>query len=210
MMFTVDLALDPLPVWIARAGIATLLAQAALAKVGDLALFEQHLAAYHVPLRWIAALARVLPLAEAAAAVLLLTPWRAIGALLAVTLLLVYAGAMGWHRARGHSLDCGCGGEPLEVSWPLVARNLLLAGLAVLAGATVGERTMGLADFGVVAGSVLLGSLLVAALHQVLRHRERALAAARPRSGTPGAAGLLESPGGRRRVRRPGALFRRT
>ena len=41
--------LDPLPLWIAAALTATLLAHAALAKFSDLALFEQHLAAYRMP-----------------------------------------------------------------------------------------------------------------------------------------------------------------
>jgi uncharacterized membrane protein YphA (DoxX/SURF4 family) len=173
-MLIADLALDPLPVWIARAGIATLFAQAALTKLADPALFEQHLAAYRVPLRVTAVTARAVPLVEAAAAALLLTPWRSAGALLAIALLLVYGAAMAWHHARGRVLDCGCGGEPLDVSWALVARNAVLAALAALAGAPVGERVMALADFGVVAGSVLLGCLLYAALHQVLRHRGRA------------------------------------
>lgn len=175
-----DLALDPLPVWIARACIATLFAQAALAKLGDLALFEQHLGAYRVPPRRVVPLARLLPGLEALAAALLLTPWRAGGAALAVVLLLAYGAAMAWHRARGHALDCGCGGEPLEVSWPLVARNGVLAVLAAAAGAPLVERPMSLGDFMVVVASVLLGTLLYAALHQVLRHRARASAVAHP------------------------------
>lgn len=174
MIALADLALDPLPVWIARAGVATLFAQAALAKANDLALFEQHLAAYRVPLRLSTLLAHVLPAVEALAAALLLTPWHDVGAAIAVALLLVYGGAMAWHHAHGRVLDCGCGGEPLDVSWALVARNAVLAALAALAAAPAGERVMGLADFGVVAASVLLGCLLYAALHQVLRHRGRA------------------------------------
>ena len=38
---------------------------------------------------------------------------------------------MAWHRAHGSRLDCGCGGEPLPVSWVLVARNGVLAALAL-------------------------------------------------------------------------------
>jgi len=166
-MFT----LDPLVVWIALACTATLLAHAALSKLADRSLFEQHLAAYGVPLPLTAALAWALPLAEALAALLLLTPWRAAGTALAAALLLLYAGAMAWHRRLGHALDCGCGGEPLPLSWALVARNLALAALAAAAAAPMAPRALGLGDFGVIAAALLLATLLHAALHQILRHR---------------------------------------
>ena len=166
-------ALDPLLVWIARAGLATLLAQAALAKLADRSLFEQHLAAYGVPDRLLAATAIALPAAEALAAGLLLTPWRGVGAALAAALLLLYAGVMAWHRSRGHALDCGCGGEPLPLSWALVVRNAGLAVLALLAGAPVAPRPLSLADFLVIAAALVLATLLHAALHQMLRHHAR-------------------------------------
>ena len=167
------MALDPLLAWIAAACIATLLAHAALAKLADRTLFQQHLAAYGVPAVLLPLLGVLLPLAEAAAALALLTPWRAGGALLAAALLLLYAGAMAWHRARGRRLDCGCGGEPLPLSWALVLRNLALAALALAAGAPVHARALSLGDFAVIAGALLLATLLHAALHQTLRHRAR-------------------------------------
>ena len=162
--------LDPLLVWIAAAGLAVLLAHAALTKLADRPLFEQHLAAYCVPLGLTPLLAWALPLAEATLALALLSPARGAGASGAAALLLLYAGAMAWHRAQGRALDCGCGGEPLPLSWALVLRNVLLAGGAAVAAAPMGPRAMALGDFGVVAGAVLLGTLLYAALHQVLRH----------------------------------------
>jgi Methylamine utilisation protein MauE len=165
--------MDPLLTWIAAACIATLLAHAALAKLADRALFEQHLASFGVPMQLLAPLAWLLPLAEAAAAALLLTPWRGAGALLAATLLLLYAGAMARLRAAGRQPDCGCGGEPLPVSWPLVARNLLLAGIALVSAAPMASRALALFDVAVVAAALLLATLLYAALHQVLRHRAR-------------------------------------
>jgi hypothetical protein len=163
--------LDPLPVWIAAALIATLLAHAALAKFADLALFEQHLAAYRMPEALGPFAVRAIPALELGAAALLLSPWRVVGAALAGALLCAYGTAMAWHRLQGHALDCGCGGEPLPVSWPLVARNALLALLALVAAGAMTERAMGLADFAVVAASVVLAALLYAAFHQVLRHR---------------------------------------
>lgn len=167
------MTLDPLLVWIAVACTATLFAHAAIAKLGDRALFEQHLAAYGVPLGLTAALAWLLPLAEGAVALALLTPWRAAGAAGAVALLLLYAGAMAWHRAQGHTLDCGCGGDPLPLSWALVLRNAALAALALAAAAPMAARTLALADFFVIAAALVLGTLLQAALHQMLRHRAR-------------------------------------
>ena len=162
---------DPLLVWIARACIAALFAHAAVAKLADRSLFEQHLAAYGVPHRVRPLLAWLLPVAEAAAALALLTPWRGLGAVSAAALLGLYAAAMAWHRARGRRLDCGCGGEPLPLSWTLVLRNVCLALLAAAAGATMAVRALGLGDFAVIAAALLLAALLHAALHQVLRHR---------------------------------------
>lgn len=166
-------ALDPLASWIARALLTTLFGLAALAKLADLALFEQQLAAYRVPARLIALAARALPALELAAAALLLSPWRGAGAALAFALLAAYGAAMAWHRLHGRELDCGCGGEPLAVSWPLVVRNALLGALALLAAAPTAPRALGLADFGVVAAALLVGALLYAAFHQVLRHAAR-------------------------------------
>jgi hypothetical protein len=163
--------LDPLSLWIAAALTATLLAHAALAKFSDLALFEQHLAAYRLPEALAPLAVRAIPTLELGAAVLLLSPWRAAGAALACALLCVYGAAMAWHRARGHALDCGCGGEPLPVSWPLVARNAGLALVALVATGSVADRPMGWPDFAVVTASVVLAALLYAALNQVLRHQ---------------------------------------
>lgn len=165
--------LDPLLVWIAAALIATLFAHAALAKFGDLDLFEQHLAAYgaaRLPLGLQALLSRLIPSLELLTAVLSLSPARSLGAGLALLLLLSYAALMAWHRLQRHSLDCGCGGAPLPVSWLLVGRNLALALLAWLATGTDSGRALGLADFAVLVGSLVLALPLYAAFNQVLRH----------------------------------------
>lgn len=165
------MALDPLLVWIAVAGCATLFAHAALAKAADRPLFEQHLAAYGVPAPLLAPLALALPTLEALVALGLLTPWRSVAATAAALLLLLYGALMAWHRLRGHALDCGCGGEPLPLSWPLVARNGALALLAAVAAVPMAPRALGRADFLVIAAALVLGTLLYAALHQLLRHR---------------------------------------
>jgi hypothetical protein len=163
--------IDPLLVWIALACTATLFAHAAVTKALDRALFEQHLAAYGVPQALLGAAAIVVPLCEVLVALLLFTPWRAAGAALAVALLVFYAAAMAQALVRGRRLDCGCGGEPLAVSWTLVGRNAALVAVASLTGAAMAPRLMGVGDFLVVAAALLLACLLYAALHQVLRHR---------------------------------------
>lgn len=163
---------DPLPVWIAAAALAALFAHAALAKWADLALFEQQLSVYGVPASTAPALARLLPPLELSTALLLMAgPWRPLGAGLAAALLLLYAGAMGYHRWRGQVLDCGCGGEPLPVSWALVLRNLGLAALAGLAASGLGARPMAGVDMAVVVAATALAALLYAAMNQLLRHR---------------------------------------
>lgn len=166
-------ALDPLAVGLASALLATLFAHAGVSKAADTPLLEQHLAAYGVPIGTLTPVARALIAAELVAAALLLSPWRAVGAALAAALLLAYALAMAWHRLHGRELDCGCGGEPLPVSWLLVLRNLALVALAGVAMAPATLRAMGWSDFAVIAGAVVLGTLLWAALHQVLRHAGR-------------------------------------
>jgi Methylamine utilisation protein MauE len=163
--------IDPLVVWIALACTATLFAHAAVAKAMDLALFEQYLAALGVPHALLGIASRAVPSAEALAALLLFTPWRSAGAALAVTLLLLYGAVMALHVARGRTPDCGCGGEPLPVSWALVARNGAMAAVAAVAAAPMAARAMSAGDFFVVAAALLLATLLYAALHQVLRHR---------------------------------------
>lgn len=168
-----SLALDPLAVWIAAAWLAVLMLHAGLAKAMDRLLFVQHLGAYRVPDAWIWPLSVLLPAAELLCGALLLSPWRGLGAALCAALLLLYALAMAWHRAAGRQLDCGCGGEPLPLSWALVVRNALLALLCWPAAAQPSERVLRWTDQAVVLAAVLLGVLLWAAFHQVLRQWRR-------------------------------------
>jgi hypothetical protein len=167
-MNATTLTLDPLSVWIPAAWLATLLLHAGLVKLLDRSLFTQHLSAYRVPDDLLTPLSWALPAAEVGVALLLLSPWRGLGAVGASLLLVLYASAMAWHRKAGRRLDCGCGGEPLPLSWALVLRNLALCLLCLPASASLMQREMQLADYGVTLGAVLLGSLLWAAFHQVL------------------------------------------
>jgi uncharacterized membrane protein YphA (DoxX/SURF4 family) len=168
-MNATTLTLDPLAAWIATAWLATLLLHAGLVKLLDRSLFMQHLAAYRVPDPLLTPLSGALPLAEVGFGLLLLSPWRVAGAAGAGALLLLYAASMAWHRKAGRRLDCGCGGEPLTLSWALVLRNLALTLLCLPASASLIPRAMQFADYGVTLGALLLGTLLWAAFHQVLR-----------------------------------------
>lgn len=78
--------------------------------------------------------ARVLPVLEIVAGILVLLPATgAAGALLATALLLLFVAAMAINLARGRrEIDCGCflGRQKERIGWRLVARNLLLVALA--------------------------------------------------------------------------------
>ena len=107
---------------------------------------------YHVIMRRYAGAAGsvlVWPLAvsEAAVALALLLPrWSFAGLGFAATLLLFYGGLMASQILRGRAdLQCGCSaaGSPLQVSWALVLRNGVCAGLAVLAMSSQGAMLSG-------------------------------------------------------------------
>lgn len=164
---------DPLVPMIAAGWLAALLLLAAVAKLGDRDLFHQHIAAYRTPEGLQPALVWALPLAEGLAALGLVSPWRAAAAVLAAALLLLYGGAMAWHLAQGRVLDCGCGGAPLPLSGWLVARNALLAAIALAAALPAEPRALGLADYAVATAAVAVGALLYAAFNQVLRQQPR-------------------------------------
>lgn len=167
-----EMRVPPFLVLCLSGALLWLFAHAALTKLTDRAVFAHQLAGYGLagPVR--EALVWGVPGAEILVAALLVGPWRQAGALGACALLLVYAGAMGWQRAQGHRVDCGCGGSrSLPVSWALVMRNLLLAagaGTLLLPASPVEWR---LVDNLLAVLAVLLSGVLYAAMHQVFRGR---------------------------------------
>jgi uncharacterized membrane protein YphA (DoxX/SURF4 family) len=85
--------------------------------------------------------ALVLPWIELLVGVLLvLGAWRREAALVAVVLLVVFLGAIGWNLARGHAIDCGCfdvrsaGKTPGELLTDMKRVMLRDVGLLLLAG----------------------------------------------------------------------------
>ena len=98
-------------------------------------------------------------------------------ALASAVLLATYALAMTINLVRGRIyIECGCGfgtstGEEQALSSSLVARNILLIGLALLPLAPTTGRDLGTTDFLVVVGSVLTAILLYAGSGQLIRNR---------------------------------------
>lgn len=84
------------------------------------------------------------PSGSVSALLVVLLPWweLTLGSMLAVGVLLVpaaacaaltfgvFAAAVGWHVARGHRFECGCGTTG-EIGWALAGRDLVLAVLTV-------------------------------------------------------------------------------
>jgi putative oxidoreductase len=115
---------------------------AALPKLADPPGFAQALYAYRLlPQPFLAPLALALPWLEAGLALALLAGlWRRSASLLALLLLLVFAGALSLNLARGNPVDCGCFGasgaarsaaERLADMRLALARDALLALLAL-------------------------------------------------------------------------------
>ncbi|WP_225766131.1 MauE/DoxX family redox-associated membrane protein [Inquilinus sp. Marseille-Q2685] len=122
----------------AIAFIALLFARAAIHKVFDFTAFTGFVADYRlVPEAMARPLAAVVAAAEVAVVLALIVPGgQAAGAGLAAALLLAYAAGMAVNLRRGRDrIECGCGGTPQPLGWPLAGRNLVLAAIAGAAAA---------------------------------------------------------------------------
>jgi uncharacterized membrane protein YphA (DoxX/SURF4 family) len=122
-----------------RFALAAVFLGAGLAKLVRPAEFAGAVDAYRlVPAALVRPLATWLPRLEVAAAALLaLGVASRPAALAALALLLGFAAAIAVNLLRGRTIDCGCLGTaaPRRIGWPLVARNLVLAGMALLVAA---------------------------------------------------------------------------
>lgn len=120
----------------ASVGVGLLFLIAGVAQWRHRALLPGVIANYRLlPRQLVAPAATALPLAEMATGVALLIGLHPLAVLVAMALLLIFAGAMAINimRGRGH-IDCGCGHGALRhpIGWPLVARNIALAALLAL------------------------------------------------------------------------------
>lgn len=165
--------LDPGAGYVLVIALALLFAQAAWHKWRALAQFGAVLGAYRLfPAPLLAPLRLLVPACETAIALLLLPgATRAAAAAAGAALLLAYAGAMAVNLRRGRrDLDCGCAGpaERRPIAAWMAWRNVLLAGLLVLAGQPLAQRPLGATDLLTVAGGVLVLALLYATLDRLL------------------------------------------
>lgn len=167
-MLATPLFVDPVIARACGAAVALILLLGAIDKLRDREMFEAIVENYRVLPAGPASLwfARMLPLVEIAAAGLLLWPaMRAIGAAVAIGLLAVFCLAIGFNLLRGRrDVDCGCGGASgrQTLSWWLVARNAVLAAIALLGAGDGLVRDMAWLDaFTAVAGTLALLALYV-------------------------------------------------
>lgn len=116
------------------AGLVFLLA--AVAKLRHRQLLPGVIANYRLlPDALVTPAAILLPVAELAIGVALLAGSRPLAPVAAIALLLVFAGAIAVNIRRGRTqIDCGCGHDGLRqgLHWPLVVRNVVLAGALAL------------------------------------------------------------------------------
>lgn len=106
---------------------------------------------------------------------LLLPQWRATGLAAAAGLLLVYAGLMARQVLRGESgMQCGCAGpdSQLGVSWALVIRNGICAGLALLAMSSGGATAAGWAGVGLSLFVAVFAALVYATSEQLISNAQ--------------------------------------
>ena len=157
-------------------GFALLLLWAAAGKARDLAGFRAVLADYRiVPVPLLAIGAVVVPFVEAAIGALwLVAPWSSSAMMWACgttsLLMLVYGGAVAANLVRGRSwIDCGCGGLE-SVSWPMVARNAVLAALAASPLAIMEAPPPGPLDFAMSLPLLGLAALVYHAGNALIRN----------------------------------------
>jgi thiol-disulfide isomerase/thioredoxin len=120
----------------ARVGLAIVFAIAGAAKLADREGTKNAVVAFGAPERLAAPLALLLPLAELSVAGLLLPAATALyGAIGALVLLAVFSIAIAVSLARGRAPDCHCFGQlhSAPASWKTLARNGVLAAIAVVA-----------------------------------------------------------------------------
>jgi hypothetical protein len=177
-----ELALDPVPHWIVRGGLALLLAWSAVHKLRDVAAFRGALEGYALlPALWVVPAGAALIAVEIGLAVALcLPPVGAAAAVATAALLALYGAAMAVNLGRGRrDIDCGCGGpagaQPIGAG--LVARNALLAAAALAGALPAGPRALTWVDGFTIAAAVPALGLLYVAIDGLMRTHGRGLRA---------------------------------
>jgi hypothetical protein len=144
------MALDPAIGWTVVLVLTGVFGAAAVTKLRALDAFVGIVHNYRlVPEPLERPIAYALPVLELAIALGVLLPVRAPAAVAAAIMLALFAVAMAINLGRGRrEIDCGCFATVLRqrLSWPLVVRNLLLAGMALALVPGPGVRGLGWLD----------------------------------------------------------------
>ena len=165
--------MDPVIVHIVSYCMALLFGLAAAHKLRAPVLFRASVQAYRLlPGILLTPAAWTLMALEALAAVAVLVPATRSAALaILAVLLILYSAAMGINLYRGRTdIDCGCNGPASRqvISGWLVLRNLVFAGLALLAATPSPERALNWVDLLTIAFGVLVSAGLYLGFNQLL------------------------------------------
>ena len=115
---------------VSRLLLAVVFVTAGAAKLADRAGSRQAMIGFGVPARLASPFGTLLPLAEIAIAIMLISTTLAwAGAIGALALLLLFVAAIAINLARGRTPDCHCFGQlySAPAGWPTLARNGVLA-----------------------------------------------------------------------------------
>jgi hypothetical protein len=153
-----------------RAALALLFGAAVLHKVRDLGRFRTTLGGYRLlPAPFVPAAALAVVAIESGIAVALASGRpRGFGALGAASLLALYGAAIAVNLARGRrDLECGCAAAGRAISGRLVARNAVLAALALAGAVPLRPRPLVWVDALTVVGAVAVLAAAWAALERL-------------------------------------------
>jgi Methylamine utilisation protein MauE len=171
-------SLDPVLIYAASFLLGAIFLAGAYDKLKDRDLFVGVVQAYGLlPVPLVVVFSFFIALAELAIGLALWVPscWPA-AQLAGCALLAVVTVAVVINLLRGHTeLSCGCGGASAdqELSWSLVARNVVLTALLFFATATPLTRALTGFDYGTIVLATGVGFGLYAALNQLLANTPR-------------------------------------
>ena len=170
--------LDPLILKLVSIAFGLLFLLAAVHKLTGLHEFRAALTAYELlPGALIAPISIFVPICEALLGVAwLLAIQPEFVALGSAALLGAYTSAISINLLRGRiHIDCGCGmasaaGRDQQLSWGLVARNVVLIVAALMATLPAGERAIGVVDYVTLVAGLLAIVLLYGEANQLLNN----------------------------------------
>lgn len=172
------MVLDPVLGILLDACLALLFASAGIHKLRDLKRFEEIFSAYGLmPVTARLSISWLVPILELSiAAALLIKVTRLFAALLAMIMLLGYAGAIAVNLRRGRrDLACGCGGpdERRPIAAWMVWRNILIAAAAAPAFAPWTNRPLSYTDGFTIAFGLSTLALIYLCIDQLLGNAQR-------------------------------------